>query len=560
MEQANDQQGEILRSRLRQSAPALYAAFERSWTIAQGEWLQAIGPNLGSINSYTHLRNVENHLDQIVLRFETLQNTTFTERLSGFELYMLLSAVLFHDFGRTQRQTGTPGHGAQAQLEKKYVYLGIPSWEIARSLGKICAFHDPWKETKREDMAKNLHTTVIDPYGRTREAFLAALLTLADHMDGAFTRALPYYVAETDEIEAVGWFRRAVRGVYVDPDARLVRTVLVTNGQPAAQSNGSFRAAGREIYVGSSAGPVRTMSVADGGLASESVRRCAEVNEERNQDWRDLVNAAGGGWHNMVAKWQQYGLFHDVERLEELDEQLENLIASIPSEVNCDGVIRQLKTWHNARPAGLLRGCSVLHWFQALDLIRVKTMEDDHHKEKGRLTFPKTFPIAIVLGNVRESSEALDEIKELLANCGINLDAWVLERGGHLFSRRDREVFEPIFDKMYLKRTAKGMWKLSARIFGQSRFSYEDLGAEIGDPATERVRRSVRRISVVTDSEPLTTGAGRQADLPTYGAILAGDSHWQWQVARNESACAWVRLKRIEELIDKLERPNEPYG
>src|SRR5271157_4248421 len=123
VEQIDTPQSGVLRGRLRESAPALYAYFERSWTIAQEEWLQAVSLNYGSNNSYSHLRNIENHLDQVVLGFEAMPNTTFTERLSSFELYMLLSAVLFHDFGRTQPGTKEPGHGAERLLSKKYGHL-----------------------------------------------------------------------------------------------------------------------------------------------------------------------------------------------------------------------------------------------------------------------------------------------------------------------------------------------------------------------------------------------------------------------------------------------------
>ncbi len=112
----------------------------------------------------------------------------------------------------------------------------------------------------------------------------------------------------------------------------------------------------------------------------------------------------------------------------------------------------------------------------------------ERSRDKGGFLLPETFPIAIVMADTRKNSATLAEIRETLADGGIHLDAWVTERDGHLYNWRGREVFEPIFDKMYLKRLAKGMFRLSGRVFGQSHFSYDDLGAEIGDPSTERVR------------------------------------------------------------------------
>jgi hypothetical protein len=82
---------------------------------------------------------------------------------------------------------------------------------------------------------------------------------------------------------------------------------------------------------------------------------------------------------------------------------------------------------------------------------------------------------------MRENCEMLPEIRELLAANGIYLAAWVVERKEHLYNNLGHETYEPIFDRNYLERVAKGMWKLSGQVFGVSQFSYEDLGAYIAD-------------------------------------------------------------------------------
>ncbi len=301
MEQTGVQHRGILRERLSEGAPILYDAFKRSWDIAQEGWLQAIGTHHGSINSYSHLRNIENHLDKVVEEFEGLPNTTFKERLNGFELYMLLSAVLFHDFGQTQGQTKDHASLVAMVLPEKYGHLGILSWEIARFLAKICEYHDPSSKNPRSKLEKELHTTVIDPHGRVRGAFLAALLTLADHMDGAFTRTLPYYVAEADDIDAIGWFRREIRGVYVNANARLVRTVLGTDTDET----------GQEIEANAKVDKKR-----------QETKREVRRNTGEVKKWKELEKALPG---DLVNKWRKADSFHGDGRLDVVNDQLKEM-------------------------------------------------------------------------------------------------------------------------------------------------------------------------------------------------------------------------------------------
>ena len=274
-----------LRGRLRELSPELHTSLERSWEIAFDTWLYAIGMNSGSTNSYPHLRNVERYLDEIVTEFERLPSTRFTEPLTAPELYLLLASVLFHDIGRIwdgQRlnddMPDIPSYLAEQRNEplkhaqwsgwivnRYYAELGIPSLELAKALAKICLFHDPPSGMRQSMLNGKLVRTVIDPFGEIREPFVAALLTLADTMDGTYTRILPLYLAKPSGIGIVALFRQLVRGVRVDAAAGMIRTVLTPDCETTVLQ-GSFT-----LTIGNSAVD------ALGADCAEKVKRILEV-------------------------------------------------------------------------------------------------------------------------------------------------------------------------------------------------------------------------------------------------------------------------------------------
>jgi len=586
----------LLRSRLREAHPALYRHFERSWEIALDAWLPAIGVNLGSLNSYPHLRNIENHLDQILQSFESLPNTAYTERLSPMEIYMLLSVVLFHDFGRTQSDTKEAGHNAQKLLRDWYAHLGIPSLEIARSLGRICAFHHPSEDEPYPVLARNLSEIVIDPYGKVREPFLAALLTLADHMDAAFTRTLPLYVAGPEEIDPVGLFRRHILGVYVDPFARLVRTVLVSEEKKEnddAQNEETGKKEAKE----------------------KRSRYIVRLNKARVKEWKDLLGVTEDKsdeafsmcedlfWQNIrwSRKWNpdkiQKGVKKatgielraieaiDLERGRVTRGQLEQRLNNITKNAN-GKLSKEIKNW---RKNDLVAQLTPLDRFLGFGLIHLERVPRKSRERQQRgFILPPNAPITLVLGDMHENCEMLPEIGKMLAANGIYVAAWVVEHKEHLYNEMGYETYEPIFDGDYLKRVADGMWKLSGQVFGVSQFSYEDLAAHIGEPIVEKVCRAVRRIAIVTNALPWKDdaskhiarhqrpytgssvgtrmlpvtlvrragcGAVRQEE-PAEGAIQAANVHWEWRIGRDTNGyCQCVSRKEVCDKIDTLEPP-----
>ena len=119
-----------LRTRLQENNPELADALERSWKVAQEEWLPTIGLNRDSFNSYPHIRNLELHLERLL--FSETEGTLVIEKigLTSLELYLLLAGVLFHDIGRTKGKDAhhieccdSTNPGATAQSHHADVYV-----------------------------------------------------------------------------------------------------------------------------------------------------------------------------------------------------------------------------------------------------------------------------------------------------------------------------------------------------------------------------------------------------------------------------------------------------
>ena len=222
-----------LRDYLNAEMDELYAALMRSWQIALDEWLPALGTELGSFNSYPHLRNVENYLD----RFIGEGAEKLRVDLTPTEVYVLLASVLLHDIGRIIPKpplSKTLPEKSHAALSREIITqhrgdLGIPSQELANVIGLICAYHAPSNDDERARLAAELQTVAIDPYGEIRQRLLATLLTLADYLDSAFTRVIPHYLIRSEHSKIIGAFRSIVTGVSIDHEAHLIRTVMASN-------------------------------------------------------------------------------------------------------------------------------------------------------------------------------------------------------------------------------------------------------------------------------------------------------------------------------------------
>lgn len=215
-----------LRERLKLIAPDLAADLDHQWKIATTEWLPVLGMSMDSSNGLVHIRNIENHLDIMLHTLFKHNKNAAIFRMRPIEIYLLLAAILFHDIGRIVNPD-SHGDAVLYYFDDRYGNLGFHNREVARSLGRICPYHD--KDTdveRREYERKYLSDIVIDPYGEVRQRMIAALLTLGDRMDNAHTRAIPPYLKDAN-IGIKGQFRNIILGVFADPAARMIKTVLL---------------------------------------------------------------------------------------------------------------------------------------------------------------------------------------------------------------------------------------------------------------------------------------------------------------------------------------------
>lgn len=529
----------LLRERLSQQDPDLYASLIRSWNIAFEQWIPALATSSSSFNSYPHLRNLEHYLDEVFVGFEAYPPSRTKLELRPVELYLILAAILFHDIGRMQDHP--LGHGASTReiLRRRWAQLGIPSAELAYSLAEICLYHEPPKNSpERSKLDSGLRTTIIDPYGEIRQLALASLLTLVDYIDGAYCRVTPGYLKTFAELDPIGAFRRGVSGVYLDAQNRMIRTVLGSNLEPTREEMEELRRMDEEAVK---------VELGENPTERDIQEKRTEIKGKR-------------------------GLFSDEARLEfktNPDRVSESNERTIEDCENDEALLQKLcpnndKNWHTfplrarvlAAYSNLVPPFAPKVYLVARGLYQVRKGKRNDESEKLMNGYwPAEYVLATIMGNVRENAEALDEVKDNLAAFGIPILAWVIEHDERLYNVYGQETCEPVFDEDYLLRVAKGMYELSRRTFGVGSFTYETLAAQIRDPNVSAVVRAVRRIAIVSrDCRKHKCGNGECPD--DEGAIRFETDSWRWEVSLDSDArCSYVRLEDIEAAIRRLGRP-----
>ena len=543
--------GERLREYLKVHDPKLYAALLRNWETAWEEWLPALSASGGSFNSYPHIRNVEHHVDCLLMEGAAGapgDPGRLRVPLSPVEVYVLLAGVLFHDIGRITPK-GDHGVESQKQVENSFASLGIPSRELAGSIGRICAYHST-KEPAGSSRS-NLEDTVIDPYGRVRESVLGPLLLLADHLDSAFTRVLPHYLCPPGNLGPVGAFRDVVRGVEVDHGACLVRTVLGTVGIPPGDTpEPRFEYEVPRGFLVPGKDPLQwdaKVKESEGTLFTKSLTEhvCEQVAGKTQQAEEELKKEPCNGGK---PRPQDVLIWATLKRLRACHESRHTVrLAGIRPG-------RALRLVQGPPLAKALLGeeaeFTVLDWLLARQEMRLVRGAQAAMDFKGGAGWPPAKILAIIMGDVAVNAQALTAIEDPLAAAGLPLRAWLIESKERLFNPWGEETFEPIFTLKYLEEVAEKMWDLSTRIFGDSLFTYRSLADHLREPDAEKVRKAVRRISVVT----------RRLMKTTRELIWAGDERWRWNCGRPdadgpEQWCETVTLAGVRHRLHELGDP-----
>jgi hypothetical protein len=581
-----------LRNRLRQTSPMLYESLEKSWEIAWENWFPAISPQKGSYNSYPHIRNLEIYLNKLVLAYESKTGNT-NSLISDLEIYVILSCILLHDIGRAI-PSGFHWEESRNVIEEHWAILGIPSYELALSIGKICAAHDFRPEKKNYDL-DSLTTIVIDPYGKIREREIGALLILCDHLDGSVNRVIAEFLLR-EERDSIGAFRSKIRGVDIDLNGGLIKVVLgdkwqddeCNNNPPANMELIEFslndklfdidrirtKPMGIEDYLSEDI-PAETreylknVRLSDNNGKFTVKKSSIIINLLKTEEKPDIYNSIWKDEYNfgildfLVANKVIY-----VNRVKQKPGYVEKFLGSDFSDDN-DSIEKQFLQKNNLLGKKKF-GKNISTEIKYLATIfaerwksrkKKSTYSNDSQKNAE---IPKPFILATLLGNTRENVQTLLMITEILQSMGLPISGWCIEYNDHLYNWKGQETYEPIFSKEFLIETLKAMWELSTRIFGANKLSYESLSSHLREPDIIKVKRAVKRINIISTDQGSDS---RESD-----AFWISENYWRWNVSnRNrepENRKSDVKLnennsckfEKYGDLKDKLEKIKSPDG
>ena len=455
-----------LRQRLQLESPELYSALQRSWEIAQKEWLPAVKPSEGSYNSLPHFTNIEHHLENLLGGASNSPATTL--RLSTLEVYLLLAAVLFHDFGRVY---GDLDHAVSsaATLPEHFAALGIPTREIATSLSRIALYHDPLtqeekasptlKKTKLKKAKAALREIHAEPYGEARELYVGTLLALADHMDGSVKRALPRYVEPDDMIGFKGAFRRLVSGTAYDPATYTLKTSLNDFEGPSQfefeQLYPKFVWKYRSPAEGQ---PNNAQPIGRAEFMSDNNSRC------------DLFK----------------------------------LLADFADQPHI-------------KPSVLFFTCLSANRRHPQTRVierRISVTEQTNERHMVLSVWPADYVLAVVLNDLHVNQSFLNSVKDDLNEMGLPIYGWFAEYRSEVFNAEGNRSSEPVLSFKFLARAVEEMWELGCRLLVGGVVSYEILADSLRIENVALVRLAVQRIAhLIHEKCP---------------SIVAGTTGWRW--------------------------------
>ena len=426
----------LLRERLKRICPTLYRAMEPSWEKV-ASWGFSIPPSLGSYNSLPHFRNIEEHLERLLIPSSVSEDSAeLAIPLSALELYLLLASIVFHDVGRIQGDTNHAYASCDLILQR-YAELGIPSFEMACSLARISLYHDPVRkpsasaksgvpasmstaEDERLAARSELRDVTIEPFGRARELYVATLLTLADHLDCSAMRAEPSYARGDDIIGVKGAFRRMVVGSYYERQTRCVKTCV---HNPSASMH---------------------------------------LTEEEYSDLSKFSVAVKG---------------FEKTPSSVLEEKMNE-----GSETRC-----ALYTIMEIQPATIRN---------LFNYVLVGDCRLDRKADQVPQPWPEDFLLAIVLSDLGINRRFLKWVRNDLMEMGLPMDDWLIEFKDRTYDDQGNEQEEPVFSDPFKTAVAGAMVDLSSQAFGRALFSYQALADRLREPNVDLVRLAVRRLKM----------------------------------------------------------------
>ena len=407
-----------------------------------------------------------------------------------------------------------------------YYALGIQSSEIANSLAYICLYHGPLDEIQDYYNSDSLNTIYLDPYGRIREMEIAVLLKLADTIDGSYRRALPEYIPRDGTLEVVGRFRKKVRGISVIPKDNMILTELGDWSLDSCQMDNFMQYAKDVLQLDENLEiPRKRLPILLLGR-KEILMGLEEINSPKQPDWGFLC----------TPEWKKHNKEVGSSKLPTLLQKvLGDLHVRVDMSRNQGAFIQDADTLNEI-------------------YVPLEEAKSENKKHFIRTLASEVFLLQIILSDVKKNRKTLDEISSPLHGIGLKLYAWLIEYREHLFDIYGNETYEPIYNKEFLIQVVRSMWHLSATIFGQSHFTYENLAAALHEPDVEKVKSAVRRIKIVTQNMRLSYQEGNK-NMSTddfNDALWYGEQLWKWNTKEVSSENYSADLRPMAALFCKM--------
>ena len=210
--------------------------------MAYKHWIPLLGHDKGSLTGPAHLINVETQVCSILSKTKMVS-------LSQVESYVLLSSIIYHDFGKiynkpkqnsskknsqlhafleeeyelSESEGEGDGHAYRSALGlmNKYNELGFSDFQLVKCIAIICAAHN-YSAAKSLEKKGYIENVYLDHYGLIRLGWLSALLVFADELDNSFHRTAPEWIEGLDRNKSKGKIRAKLNGCEIDELGKLL--------------------------------------------------------------------------------------------------------------------------------------------------------------------------------------------------------------------------------------------------------------------------------------------------------------------------------------------------
>jgi len=488
---------------LKSLEPELYNALENAWKVAIKDVFPTMYSNDESINSQPHSQNLENYLNSILEQHSELFENQIGTNLSAYELYCILMAILFHDFGRIKFEAGH-GSFSKQYIVNNFLRFFIPSIELADAIGDICEIHKPLEKGKINPTAVLLDAGK----GRIRVRELADLLKLVDEMDTSYRRLKELYILDQPKyFGGKGLFRNYIKGISYD---RYAQAIIVSLDNKLLDNTE------KDILKWSCITFKK----------NKTIHNIFDNNSSYADNLLEFINNELNGpiLYNDIIRDKYKQIIQDEEILIEQEfnqnllSNLKNALGNkiIPPKNDKEKIVNEiLDINEKSYPNEFFKKfyhlfCSYKDDFKSF-LVEIENAANQK--------WPCYIVLALILRAIKDC-ENKSINSSYLPRFGIKIKKWMIYYQEHLYNTSGMETVEPIFDINYLLIVAKNMWNMSTRSWGKTWISFNDLSYKILERDIKRLKLAVQRIDILMREDAQKKGLS--------ACIAYDNEEWHW--------------------------------